>query len=238
LGIHLLQGKIMKATKLNTFLISVLFSSFVYVGASQGFVNLNFESARIIPLTTGANFPPYSVAVTNAVPGWSVFFGTNQVNQITYNDPALGSTFATLWATNGAQISGNFSLLLQGGLTDTSATISQTGLVPLSAASMLFEAQPTFGASAGSLIALLGGQPLNFFVISANANYTLYGADVTAYAGQVAQLSFSALHGNRNNWNIDNIQFSTSPIPEPGTFALAGIGGLVLAWRCRKHFPT
>src|ERR1035438_6704048 len=100
------------------------------MGFSQGFVNLGFESARIIPLTQGAAFPPYSVATTNAVPGWTVYYGTAQQSQITYNDPALGSTSVTLYATNGQQIAGNFSVLLQGGGTATDASISQTALTP------------------------------------------------------------------------------------------------------------
>jgi hypothetical protein len=197
---------------------------------AQGFVNLNFESAKIIPIAGSPEYP-YGIETSNAVPGWTVYYGSNQVNQIFYNDPALGSTRVNLFATNGVQISGNFSLFLQGGLTESAATVQQSGLVPVSALSILFEAQPVFKATPGSLIALLGGQPLNYFVVSANANFTLYAADVSGYAGQTTQLAFSALHGPNNSWNLDNIQFSTSPIPEPSAFALVGVGGLLLALR-------
>src|SRR5258708_10253398 len=174
--------------------------------------------ARIIPIVGGPNYR-YDIATTNALPAWNAFIGSSQVPQITYNDPALGSTYITLWATNGAQISGNFSVLLQGGLTASAASISQSGLVPVSAESLLFEAQ----AGSGTLLVSLGGQNLVFSALSNGSNYTLYAADVSAFAGQTAQLMCSALEFSTspNNWNIDNIQFSNQPTPEPGALVLS-----------------
>ena len=204
----------------------------------QGFVNLDFESARIIPLTSGGNFPPYSVATTNALPGWTVYYGASQQSQVTYNDPALGSTFVTLWATNGVQLAGKNSVLLQGGITDSAATIAQTGLVPASAQSLLF-----FGAgnssSAPVLLISLGGQNLPFFAISNGPNYKVYGASISSFAGQTAALTFSALEdlSGYNDWNIDNIQFSSSPIPEPSALALSALGGLLSGLRFWKRSP-
>jgi hypothetical protein len=113
---------------------------------AQGFINLNFELAKIVPVA------PYSIAVTNALPGWDVTLAGEQATQITFNNPSVGAAFVTLWATNGAQISGNFSAVLTGGIDGTSASISQTALVPVTEHSLLFEAQPGFG----SLIVLLG----------------------------------------------------------------------------------
>ena len=49
-------------------------------------------------------FPPFSIATSNALPGWTVLYGSTQQSQITYNDPAIGSTFVTLYATNGLQL--------------------------------------------------------------------------------------------------------------------------------------
>ncbi len=200
---------------------------------TQGtFQNLDFEMARIIPIVGGPNYR-YDIATTNALPAWNAFIGSSQVPQITYNDPALGSTYITLWATNGAQISGNFSVLLQGGLTASAASISQSGLVPVSAESLLFEAQ----AGSGTLLVSLGGQNLVFSALSNGANYTLYGADVSAFAGQTAQLMFSALEFSTspNNWNIDNIQFSNQPTPEPGALVLSVLGASIAAWRFTRR---
>jgi hypothetical protein len=189
--------------------------------------------AKIIPIVGGANYP-YDIATTNALPGWTVFIGSNQASQITYDDPALGSTFVTLNATNGENISGNFSVLLQGGLTASAASIIQTGSVPVSAESLLFEAQP----GAGTLQVSLGGQNLPFFALSSGANYTLYGTDVSAFAGQAEQLMFSALRapGGFNNWNIDNIQFSNQQVPEPSVAAFLALGAFLICWarRCKR----
>jgi hypothetical protein len=119
----------------NLFVLLVLCRS----GFAQGFLNLNFESAKIIP-TIGSPVYPYGIAITNALPGWSVF-GTTQ-GDITYNDPATGSTWVWLIATNGGQISGNYSVQLQGGLSSFPATISQTGLVPVGSDSLFLKHNP------------------------------------------------------------------------------------------------
>lgn len=196
---------------------------------SQGFVNLDFESANIVP-DLSSPYYPYGIAITNALPGWSVYGSTQ--GDITYNDPSVGSTWVTLIATNGLQISGNFSVFLTGGLSPYPATISQTGLVPIGAKSLLFQAQ----AGNSSLVVSLGGQALNYFVLSTGSNYTLYGADISGFSGLSEELMFSAtqVSSGLNNWNIDNIQFSTSPVPEPSTLALSAFGGLLLAWRLRR----
>jgi len=197
---------------------------------SQGFVNLNFERAKIVP-DPASPYYPYGIAITNALPGW--FCDGTQQGDITYNAQATGSSAITLWATNGQQISGNYSVYLQGGL-GPGVSISQTGLVPVSSLSLLFEAQPDRDATSGSLVISLGGNNLPYFAISNTANYTLYGADVSAYAGQTAQFKISALSGYFNNWNIDNFQFSTSYVPEPGVLGSSALSGLLLAFRRRK----
>jgi hypothetical protein len=205
----------------------------VRVGLSQSFVNLDFESAKIISVIGGPNYP-YTIATTNALPGWTVFIGGSQITQINYNDPAVGSTFVNLWATNGQQLSGSFSVLLQGGF-NPPATISQTGLVPIGTESILFEAQQLNGQPGiANLVVSLGGQDLSTSALATGLNYTLYGAAIpVAFAGQSEQLEFSAL-GGLNNYTIDNIQFSASSVPEPGAFGLFALGGALLGLRHRK----
>jgi hypothetical protein len=72
-------------------------------------------------------------------------------------------------------------------------------------------------------------------MVSNTLNYTVYGADVSAWAGQTAQLSFTTFaenpHQNNQYLYLDAIQFSTQSIPEPSTFALAGLGSLFVGFR-------
>jgi hypothetical protein len=91
------------------------------------------------------------------------------------------------------------------------------------------------GLPVGTLLVSLGGQDIPFSVISTALNYTLYGGDVSAFAGQVEQLTFTAPNGVNNYWELDNIQFSNPAIPEPGFFALFTVGVLLLGWRALEQ---
>jgi hypothetical protein len=200
-------------------------------GPSQGFVNLDFEDAQIVPIA-GSPYFPYGIATTNGLPGWTVFYGTNQQTAITYNDPSLGATWVTLYATNGEQIGGDFSVLLQGGgvgTIPTDASISQTGIVPVGTVSLLFEAQPGLGP----LLVSLGSQNVAFSALASSSNYTLYGANVSSFAGLTEELTFSAsyLDAPNNNWNIDDIEFSSMSVPEPSAADLCVMSFLFLGWR-------
>jgi hypothetical protein len=79
------------------------------------------------------------------------------------------------------------------------------------------------------VLVAFNGQNLSFQAIGAGANYTVYGADVSAYAGQTGELRFTA--PVQNTALLDNIQFSNLPVPEPGVFALSAFGALFLGWR-------
>jgi hypothetical protein len=66
--------------------------------------------------------------------------------------------------------------------------------------------------------------------LGSGANYTLYGADVTAFAGSVGELRFCALSTPENRYHnvfLDSIAFSPEVVPEPSALALVG-GGLSL----------
>jgi hypothetical protein len=108
------------------------------------------------------------------------------------------------------------------------AAIGQTGQVPLSAQSLVF------WGYAGGLQVTFDGQPLNFLGIGSTNNYTIYAANVSAYAGQTGQLLFSdPFYSNTQGGpaSIDNIQFSSSVVPEPSELALAALGTLLFGFR-------
>lgn len=216
----------------NTLVITILiFGSWHCL--SQGFVNLNFEDATIVP-DPSSPYYPNAVYASDAIPGWTAtgFIGPND---ILYNSASLGSTSVSILGTSGTPpaLDGNFSIYLYGGVTAASASISQTAVVPVSAASLLFEAQQ---GGTGILQVSLGGQNISFSALSTGSNYTLYGGNIpSAFDNQSEQLMFSALEGENNFWNVDDIQFSPSAVPEPSEFALGALGALLLGFRRWKN---
>ncbi len=174
-------------------------------------------------------------------PDWTVV-GTTSTNTIQYNSIALGNTSVSLQGTNGIfpALDGKFSVNLFGG--DSSnlpngASISQTGTVPAGSLSIRFIAEGF--PSNGPLLVSLGGQNIPYFAVSIGPNYTTYAGDVSAFEGHVEQLSFDAPLGINNYWTLDDIQFSTSPVPEPGALSLilcgAGLWGAIHYAKSKKH---
>lgn len=197
-------------------------------GLSQGFVNLDFEHATIVP-DPGSPFYPNAVYASNALPGWTITGSFLGPDEILYNHLSTGAQSISILDANSLRpiLGGNYTLDLYGG-GPSGVSISQTGVVPASAISLFFMGQPPF---LGTLLVSLGGQNLPFVAVSNSLNYILYGATMPAgMAGQSEQLVFSALPGNNNYWELDNIQFSSSPIPEPSELALAAFGIFLLAF--------
>ena len=200
----------------------------------QGFVNLNFEQAVIV---TDPSVPyyPYGVYASNALPGWTTL-GFLSPTYILYNDISLGATSITLCGTNSpyspSSLDGRFSIDLYGGVEGpaSGASISQTGLVPANAVSIRFIAQGVALPAGGQLLVLLGGQNISCSAISTGPNYTVYGGDISGFAGQIEQLTFNTPQGNNNYWELDDIQFSSSPVPEPSVWSLFGISIFMFCW--------
>jgi hypothetical protein len=181
------------------------------------FQNLDFEAARIV-------FNP-NLGTTNALPGWSAFSGTNELANVFYNQftffPEVG-----LYGSNSFAISGYFGVLLR-----VDGAISQTGMVPADAESLLFKGS---WSSLTRLSVSLGGQNLSYTAISNAPNYTLYGADVSMFAGQTTPLTFRA--PSSSLYFLDDIQFSAEAIPEPSSLALLGCGGVLLTGHWVRRF--
>jgi hypothetical protein len=205
---------------------------------SQGtFQNLNFEEAQIVPVLD-TPFYPYAVTVADALPGWTVYYGTVQQTQILYNAPTVGGTTAVVLYALGYQspgapppvIDGNFSVLLQGGVINgasAAASISQTGQIPAGTHSLLFD------LGLGPLTppeVLIGNQQISVMPVGSGPNYTIYGANISAWAGQTEELTFSSPGGN---FLIDDISFSDTAVPEPSPFVLASVGALLVG-ACRR----
>jgi hypothetical protein len=202
-------------------------------GFSQSFVNLDFESANVpdVPTNQGGG----NVSVTLGMPGWTAYLGAGQSSQIFHNDVSGGGA---LVAIEGPQwpsaeiLQGNYTAFIIGSQfsTPTSAAIAQTGQIPMNSESLLFY---TSQSSFASFQVTFGGQQIPVEQIGVGPNYYIMGGDISAYAGQTAELRFTALPDTGGF--LDNIQFSMSPVPEPATLAVFATGAVLLALRRRRR---
>src|SRR5947208_3548329 len=164
---------------------------------AQGtFQNLGFESATLVPIPGDA----YGrVQFAPAFPGWTGSVGGVQQSKALYNSFFLDSSGIGIMDNGGplltGVIQGNYTAILQAGLgpgfTPADTTLSQTGLVPAAARSLLFRAD--LDGSSAAFVVTLGGQALSLFPLGGGTNYTLYGADIHVLAGQTAELDFSVI---------------------------------------------
>ncbi|MDE3068601.1 MAG: PEP-CTERM sorting domain-containing protein, partial [Verrucomicrobiota bacterium] len=175
---------------------------------------------------------PYAVYANDAIPGWTAYIGGVSQSDIIYNTRPLDAAEVTLQGTNSnvlTPIEGNFTVVLFGASSSApqqSAGIGQTGQIPSAAQSLIF------WGYAGLDNVSFNAQALSLLVLGNTANYNIYGADISAFAGQSGELLFTAPPGYEDI--IDNIQFSSSPIPEPGIISLFAFGGSLFAFRRRR----
>jgi len=228
----------MNVTRLTrVFVKSFLFVLCAFPRSSQAqgtFQNLNFELAA--PISVGGGEPTFVVTTASALPYWTVYYGSVQQTQISYNDAVLGGEpWLTLSATGypgvpEEVIDGRFTPFLQGGEVNgvsTAVSITQTGQIPFGTQSLLFD-------SAGNpfqMAVLIGNQEVSLVPVGGGPDYTIYGGNISAWAGQTEQLTFSASLGN---WAIDDITFSTQAVPEPNTVELVLTAATMLGlqrWR-------
>ena len=205
------------------FIVSAVVTAILALGPprthSQGnFQNLDFEAARIV-------LNP-NLATTNALPGWSAFSGTNELASIPYNQFSIVPEVGLYGSNSFVVIGGNFDVLLS-----QDGSITQTGLVPDDAASLLFKGSWT---SLTPVSVSLGGLNLSYTSISNTPEYTLYGADISMFAGQTASLKFFS--ASLSLYFIDDVLFSSQAIPEPSSLALLGFGAVLLAGHVFRRF--
>ncbi len=212
---------------------------FCQIATAQGFVNFGFEDTTITPVLINSFTGYYDYIAT--VPGWT---WTPQYNaatvdadtMVSLNSIALDAPAVTLHSTDdpyGPQaIQCNYSIFLQGGSSSVPSTsysaIWQSGQIPANAKSLIY-----WG---GSLQVTFNGQPIAPFAIGSGATYTIWDMDISSYAGQIGQLMFTV------PWEtsalLDNIQFSSSPVPEPSVLSLLGFSLIIFCFRFRRPSNT
>jgi hypothetical protein len=218
--------------------------------AQGNFQNLDFESASL-PSVPAGQYGGF-VSFGAGLPGWTGYEGTNQTGEVLQNNLSGGSVNISVlgpdWGNSlGVSVlDGSYSAVLQAGdftFGSESASIAQMGLIPASAKSIQMKIEPLNGlntgpSSAAYLGVMIAGQNVVMVPLSSTADYTIYGGDVSAFAGQTNQLEITSESGPGNyalnSLELDDITFSTQPIPEPGALGLFGLGALGIRWRFRR----
>ena len=194
--------------------------------AQGSFQNLDFESANI-PAGTQ---PGTEVSANAAIPGWSAS------SPLFYDNIGSGGSLVTLTDSNYiTPLQGKYSVVLVGG-TDTGynypSYISQTGLVPANAQSIQMDLS-VLGYPTATFVVTLGGQTVSLSPLQTFPNYTVYGGNISAFAGQSETLTITqnppvGEAAESGLLEVDDIQFSPNVIPEPATCALMLCGATLL----------
>lgn len=194
---------------------------------AQGtFVNLDFEATT---LPTNGIGP---VDSSLAFPGWSVYRGTTIVPQVGLN--AIGGMVNGISLVDNYSsfpLSGRFNALFYTDSRDPnpeSISLAQVGQLPLQTGLLQFRTSG-FGIPAGSLEIRFDDNLLTLNPVSQGPFYTLWTADISAFAGQTGELRFTGLPVNAP-WDahLDDIMFVA--VPEPSTWALLALGAGVFWW--------
>ena len=210
---------------------------------AQGtFQNLDFEAANLPSVPVGG-----FVSSLSAIPSWTAYFSTNVTTQIWHNNYALGAVNISIIGPGFSGpasfpvIQGSYSVFLQSGLDGTattrmSAAIAQTGIIPLTAMSLRFSVGSYLAGDPAQLVVSIGGQNIPIFPLTITASQTVYGADISGFAGQTKELRLTSFPSQSDPYHyflIDSIAFSNQQIPEPNALGLIGIGALMFGWRLK-----
>ncbi len=202
---------------------------------AQGtFQNLDFEQSIIVSShPSGYGFD----TGTANVPGWTEYNAVDSSNYsegatLNYNSETLDAQCVSLEgvAYPRPAIDGQYSIFLEGGsiydiYSHAGASIGQTGRIPATSHSLTY-----WGTDGNWLQVTFDGHALSFSPIAIFPDYAVYGADISAYAGQTGELLFHAPWPSGGGM-LDNVEFSDRVVPEPSGFALSVLGALLLGWR-------
>ncbi len=201
----------------NIFLIIAIVSMSI-AAFGQGFVNLNFESAKNMPTNAGGGVV---VSAANALPGWDPSYGPGNtpVMQLFYMTNTTAETKSTIEILGGGlALDGNYSVYL-----NPTIFLNQTATVPNNALSLQFEGI----IEVNGFYVSLGGVDLHYSLLSTGPKYDVYGANIPSYMdGQLETLSFFAVAGSGI---LDNIQFSAMSVPEPSEGFLISLGAILFS---------
>ena len=216
----------------------LLFALFSTANGQGTFHNLGFELAPA-DLGPGPRSDYYSI------PYWSVTMGPYQ-GGVLLNEYVLDAT--TVSFQTFTPIDGTTSLFLTAssfGYPLSTASISQTGLVPTTANSIQFKVADVvaFQVSSnlpGQFFVTMNGENISLQVIANNGSYTELAGNISTWAGQTTGLSIgisvpaSQFQAQEVYFQgvIDDISFSPTSVPEPTTISLIMLGS---GWLLRRR---
>jgi hypothetical protein len=170
--------------------LKIIFAALLFCqsGFAQGFLNMDFENTTLNQVSGNfrATIFPWTVnTFSNGVNG--------SANNIPYNGIALDAPSVNLHGIDSPDpslqpIQGSYMIFMQGGSrfnpNTNGATISQPGVVPMTAQTLIYW---------GSVLQVaFNGQMLSLTAISNAPNFTVWAANISAYAGLEMELSFTA----------------------------------------------
>lgn len=207
------------------------------VASAKDFENLNFDEGGIPPVSINDGAQP----IGTLLPGWTAQMGAHELTEVYFGYQLAnnGSVTVSPQDRRSSIFEGRYGVLLQGGAEYPStapvvaASISQFGLIPVGTKSLLFR------ADIGSPTEVrINGQVSPLFGVENVPLTTVYGVDVSRFAGQEVELSFVnySLPDRPGAVFFDSLRFSsTVTVPEPSTWALLGTGSLALLWAARRR---
>lgn len=200
-------------TRASVYALALYLSCTSGLWAQPEFENLDFEDANVSDLPENQG---EEVSVTDGLPGWSAYIGTNQLTQVGHNWITLDAPNVAVWGPEysfGIQpLEGTYTAILQAGDWGNPvllpASIAQTGLIPAWARSLQFKAS----ISTNDLSVTVGGLSLPFVPLGS----LTFGCDISAFAGSVEEIRFAASNNHQSDLILlDAITFSAQPIPVP-----------------------
>lgn len=223
------------------------------VACGADFQNLDFEAGPIY------NSPDPAAIYPDVLPNWTVRFGNTIQPGASCNNFILDYPVVALMSQGGFLetnyvIAGDRSVYLQSSaslgdpLSAINVSISQVGVVPAVAQSLVFDARnqwySSFPIPPGLFNVTMDGVAVPLIPLTSDGGNVTYAANIANWSGQTTELSIGVLASsawggaNWEGWSVvDSIRFSAESVPEPTVVALVGLSWVLLGlWRTKGKF--